>query len=192
MDNQGSPSRIVYSVYLRDGFPGRATGEEFTCQCRRLERCRFNPWKFPVGGHSNPLQYSCLENPVDRGAWWATVHGVWKSRTRLSPYLKGRMEWKFGADSRWFQLSEYHQHVGVFRHQLRLRSSQSPYEMPELRHPRLLSYLPLADETHNSWWNLNFSETGFYLSVRYTYAKQFTPIYPNLEFNVIASFFFFW
>ena len=33
--------------------------------------------------HGNPLQYSCLENPVDRGAWWATVHGVAKSRTRL-------------------------------------------------------------------------------------------------------------
>ena len=35
----------------------------------------------PGGGHGNPLQYSCLENPRDRGAWWATVHGVAKSRT---------------------------------------------------------------------------------------------------------------
>ena len=35
-------------------------------------------------GHGNPLQYSCLENPMDRGAWWATVHGVAKSLTRLS------------------------------------------------------------------------------------------------------------
>ena len=33
-------------------------------------------------GHGNPLQYSCLENPMDRGAWWATVHGVAKSRTQ--------------------------------------------------------------------------------------------------------------
>ena len=31
-------------------------------------------------GHSNPLQYSCLENPMDRGDWWASVHGVTKSR----------------------------------------------------------------------------------------------------------------
>ena len=30
----------------------------------------------PGGGHNNPLQQSCLENPMDRGAWWATVHGV--------------------------------------------------------------------------------------------------------------------
>ena len=36
------------------------------------------------GGHGHPLQYSCLENPMDRGAWWATLHGVAKSRTRLS------------------------------------------------------------------------------------------------------------
>ena len=35
----------------------------------------------PGGGHGNPLQYSCLENPMDRGAWWATVHGVAESAT---------------------------------------------------------------------------------------------------------------
>ena len=38
-------------------------------------------------GNGNPPQYSCLENPLDRGAWWATVHGVTKSQTRLS-FLK--------------------------------------------------------------------------------------------------------
>ena len=37
----------------------------------------------PGGGHGNPPQYSCLENPMDRGAWWATVHGVPKSQTHL-------------------------------------------------------------------------------------------------------------
>ena len=40
--------------------------------------------RFLGGGHGNPLQYSCLENPMDRGAWWATFHGVTKSQTRLS------------------------------------------------------------------------------------------------------------
>ena len=34
-------------------------------------------------GNDNPLQYSCLENPIDRGAWWAIVHRVTKSQTRL-------------------------------------------------------------------------------------------------------------
>ena len=38
----------------------------------------------PGGGHGNPLQYFCLENPMDRGAWWATVHGVAKSQSDYS------------------------------------------------------------------------------------------------------------
>ena len=38
----------------------------------------------PGEGNGNPLLYSCLENPMDRGAWWATVHGVMKSGTGLS------------------------------------------------------------------------------------------------------------
>ena len=37
-------------------------------------------------GNGNPLQYSCLENPMDGGAWWATVHGFSKSQTRLSDF----------------------------------------------------------------------------------------------------------
>ena len=37
-------------------------------------------------GDGTPLQYFCLENPMDRGAWWAAVHGVMKSRTRLSDF----------------------------------------------------------------------------------------------------------
>ena len=42
----------------------------------------------PGEGNGNPLQYSCLENPMDRGAWWATVHGVAKSQTRLSNFTR--------------------------------------------------------------------------------------------------------
>ena len=40
----------------------------------------------PGEGNGNPLQYSCLKNPMDRGTWWATVHGVAKSRTHLSNF----------------------------------------------------------------------------------------------------------
>ena len=52
--------------------------------CLRGVRQEFDPWwrRFPGGGHGNLLQHSCLENPMDRGAWRATVHGVTKSRTR--------------------------------------------------------------------------------------------------------------
>ena len=40
----------------------------------------------PGGVNGNPLQYSCLANPMDRGAWWATVHGVTNSRTQLRDF----------------------------------------------------------------------------------------------------------
>ena len=66
---------------LRRGFPGGGSGKELTCQKRRLG---FNPWvrKIPWRRTCNPFQYSCLENPTDRGAWWATVHGITQSWTR--------------------------------------------------------------------------------------------------------------
>ena len=43
----------------------------------------------PGGRHGNPLQYSCLENPMDRGGWWATIHGVTKSQTHNWSNLAG-------------------------------------------------------------------------------------------------------
>ena len=45
-------------------------------------------------GNGTPLQYSCLENPMDRGAWWAAVHGVAKSRTRLNDFTFTFMHWR--------------------------------------------------------------------------------------------------
>ena len=71
---------------LTQGFPGGTCGKERTCQCKRCKRRGFNPFvgKIPVeGGHGNPLHYSCLENSMDRGAWWATAQRVAKSWTRL-------------------------------------------------------------------------------------------------------------
>ena len=67
------------------GFPGGASGKEPACQCRRHRSKVSIPGsgRSPGGGHGNPLQYSCLENPMDRGAWQAAVHGVTKSQTRL-------------------------------------------------------------------------------------------------------------
>ena len=53
-------------------------------------------------GNGNPLQYSCLENPMDRGAWWAAVHGVAQSRTllkRLSMHASRRLAESLSAES---------------------------------------------------------------------------------------------
>ena len=56
------------------------SSEELVCQCKRHKRCGFDSWVgIPGGGNGNPLQSSCLENPMDRGAWQAIVHGVAKS-----------------------------------------------------------------------------------------------------------------
>ena len=64
-------------------FPGGSNGKEAICNMGDLG---LGPGlgRSPGGGHGNPLQCSCLENPMDRGAWWATVHGVAKSQTQLS------------------------------------------------------------------------------------------------------------
>ena len=51
-----------------------------------LESIYLGPLLFLGEGNGNPLQYSCLENPMDGGAWWAAVHRVMKSRTRLNDF----------------------------------------------------------------------------------------------------------
>ena len=68
------------------GFPGGSDGKEPAHQCSRYKRLGSIPGsgRSPGGGNGNPLQYSCLEHPMDRGAWWAKVHGVTKSQTQLS------------------------------------------------------------------------------------------------------------
>ena len=48
----------------------------------------------PEEGNGNPLQYSCLENPMDRGDWWATVHGIARVRHGLVPKLLGDQKLK--------------------------------------------------------------------------------------------------
>ena len=65
------------------------SSKESACQFRRRRRCSFDPgWgRSPGGGSGNPLQCSCLGSPMNRGAWWATVHGVEKSQTQLSTHL---------------------------------------------------------------------------------------------------------
>ena len=73
------------AIILPMGFPGGASGEEPDCQCRRYKRRRFHPGsgRSPGGGRGNALQYSCLEDPMDRGVWWTRVLGMAKSWTLL-------------------------------------------------------------------------------------------------------------
>ena len=72
------------NIFLnQEGFPGDSDGKESAYSAGDSGS---NPGsgKSPGESNGNPLQYSCLENSMDREAWWATVHGVAKSQTRLS------------------------------------------------------------------------------------------------------------
>ena len=64
------------------GFPGGSGGKESTCITGDLGLIP-GLGRSSGEGSGNSLQYSCLENPIDRGAWWATAHGVAKSQPRL-------------------------------------------------------------------------------------------------------------
>ena len=65
------------------GFPGGSAGKESSCSEGDLGLIPVLG-RSPGEGHGNPLQYSGLENPMDRGAWEAAIHGVAKSRTSLN------------------------------------------------------------------------------------------------------------
>ena len=67
------------------GFPGGSDGQESTCNVGNLGSIP-RLGRSPGEGNGSPPQYSCLENPMDRGAWWVTVHEVTKSWTQLSDF----------------------------------------------------------------------------------------------------------
>ena len=76
--------KILYNItYVLVSFLGGSDGKESACNVG-------DPGSIPKSGrpagegNGNPFEYSCLKNPRDRGAWWATVHGAQKSQTRLS------------------------------------------------------------------------------------------------------------
>ena len=93
------------------GFPGRTTGKEPACQCRRCERGRFDPWvrKIPEGGHGNPHQCPRLENPMDRepGGLQSTasqrVGGDWSDLSLIRD-TPDHSNWRSAYSSHHFQV----------------------------------------------------------------------------------------
>ena len=94
---------------LGGSFPGSSDGEASAYNAG-------DPGSIPGSGRSpgegngNPLQYSCLENPMDRGAWWATVHGVAKSWTWLSHFTSLH----FMVTQHWKNLASFKQINSIY------------------------------------------------------------------------------
>ena len=81
---------LYFGIYLGSftkawGFPGGSDGEQSACSAGDTDLIP-GLGRFPGEGNSNVLQYSCLENPMDGGAWQTTVHGVAKSQTQPSEF----------------------------------------------------------------------------------------------------------
>ena len=77
----GKNARVGYHFLLQGVFPTQGLNPCLLCLLYRQMD------SLPLGeGNGTPLQYSCLENPMEGGAWWAAVHGVTKSQTRLSDF----------------------------------------------------------------------------------------------------------
>ena len=83
-----NPARITLpEVWM--GFPGGSVGKESACNAGDAGDTGLTPGsgRSPGGGHGHPLQYSCLENPMGRGAWSAMVHRVTNRETCLKPWI---------------------------------------------------------------------------------------------------------
>ena len=76
----------LYCKTVDKGFPDGPVGKESTCNAGDTGNVGSVPGsgRSPGEGNGNPLQYSCMENPMDRGAWWAIIQRVEKSQTLLS------------------------------------------------------------------------------------------------------------
>ena len=149
------PSPPTHNIKYRNsivsrGFPGGSDGKESTSQAGDLGSIP-GLGRFPRGGHGNLLQYSCLENPMDRAAWWATVHGVAKSRTGLKSV---RHDWA----------AKHTAHCNKLNRGLSKRNTCTPPKIAYLnpsREHHILTYnnflirkriYPLTKLKHILWW----------------------------------------
>ena len=124
------------------GFPGGLDGKESACNAGELSSIP-GSGRALVEGNGNPLQYSCLENSIDRGAWRATVHGVTKNQTQLSDKHLNVPAWK----QRWcrrYSRNRFHSHG---RHDFNPQFSSRPGFRAAASPSRHLSHSPLPTGT---------------------------------------------
>ena len=114
------------------GFPGGASGKESICNAGDAEDSGLIPGlgRSPGGGHGNPFQYSYLENPMNGGAWRATVHRVAESQIRLKRLSMTHIV----SLVRWFLLFNEVNQLYVYIYPLPL---EPPSYLCPIPHPRL-------------------------------------------------------
>ena len=95
---------VVSSLYILREFPNSSVGKETVCSAGDLGSIP-GSGRSPGKGNGNPLQYSCLENPMDRGAWQATVHGVARVGHNLATKPPPEMCWKRNGYSLWHAIN---------------------------------------------------------------------------------------
>ena len=125
-------------------------------------RCEFVPWvgKIPGGGSGNPLHYSCLENPMDREAWWVIVHRVAKSRTWLSahthtvkhthPHLF-HTRWHCQGDRNHYPTVKQHVYMCVLVAQLCLTLQPPGFSVHGILQTRILEGVAFPFSRRSSW-----------------------------------------
>ena len=86
---RNSQDQIIGSMFM-NSLPRGSRAKEPTHQRRRCKSSTPGSGRYPEGGHGNTLQYSCLENLMDRGAWRASVHRVTKNQTQLKQHAHTR------------------------------------------------------------------------------------------------------
>ena len=153
-------------------------GKEPTCQCRRLGR----HGRAPGGGHGDPLQYSCLENPADRGAWRAMVHRVAKNRT----WLKRLSTHTFSSD----QFSHSVVSDSLWPHEL--QHARPPYLSPNSWSlPKLMSIESVMPSNHLILCHRRLLLPSIFPSFR-VFSHESTllirwPKYWSFSFNISTS-----
>ena len=154
----GQNANLDWHAQPAGGFPGGASGKEPACQSRKHKMARVGGgvWCLgqgdpPEGGNDNPLQHSCLENPMDRGAWRAVVHGVVKSQISLKQLStstqKAGRKWPDAGDT---VLLSYKQSG----------CSKNPTTLPNAEKQKTFFLWILYDE-HNSRSNDKFQDAPF-------------------------------
>ena len=150
------------------GFPGGSDGKASACSVGDLGSIP-GLGRSPGEGNGNPLQYSCLENSMDGGAWWATVHGVAKSRTWLSDFtLTDFGRWEGVSRGRghmytydwvmlfvWQKPTQYCKAI-ILEKEMATHSSILAWRIPRTEEPGELQSMGSKRVGHNWWLHFHF------------------------------------